>query len=473
MEKSCLWAIAFVAILVCAGEPLFGQACPAAPVKPSTITLEVAPGGSILNKGPLINASGGVFLASGRYKIRASEALFDARLRTGALRDVEFTTCDKLNPDYRFSARELSLLPLNRIHAKRASLFLGKVKVVTLPSVKIAVGRKGYSTDTFPRPGFDENEGFGLAQKLALVDTDRLQLNADVRLTVKRGLEGELDDTWGIDGDLVSLPGRFLTYESLRSSALTMPRTFGRRGCEQQSAGLSFEDGQEVNTGDGRIARLRQFARFSVKQRTYDIRNTGLLVYRQPEIGLSYTAPSLNLTRTCLDSRLEMYPTISVSWGQFREAPGSASLTRRTLIGVVAGVNIVPLGPCTAIQPVVAYTAAAYQGGMFYRTSTYAIDASHILPDGSIASLRYIKRDESGASPFLFDTINIVREFQGAFQARVGSQVVGFVAGYDASTRKIYDWQALLGHHTDCLAFWFTWDNLLKRLSFDVALINL
>ena len=135
--------------------------------------------------------------------------------------------------------------------------------------------------------------------------------------------------------------------------------------------------------------------------------------------------------------------------------------------------NLLPLGPRTAVQPVFAYSAFRYQGGMSYTTSACAIDAGHVFRDGSVVSLRYIKRSQSGESPFLFDTINISREFQGAFQARLGSQVLGFVAGYDADKGGIYDWQVLCGYHTDCLAAWLTWDNLLKRLAFDVALINL
>jgi len=444
--------------LVCLGTASRGAVCPPAPDEPSPVVVEA---GSIQSRGPLVSAAGGVSLLSRKYRIRASELLFDTRSMNGKMSDVVFTTCDKAQPDYRFVARELSLLPHNRIHARGASVFLGKFKVFTLPSVKLAIGRKGVSTDTFPRPGFDKDDGFGISQKLGLIDTERLQVNADVRVTAKRGLEGEVDNTWGIDGDLIGLPGRFLTYESLRSSVLTMPRYFGS------------ETEQTPQTSLLGVARLRQYGRFSLKQRTYDIRNTGLLVYRQPEIGLTYTARSLNLTRKCLDPRLEMYPTINVSWGQFRETPGSTALTNRAAVGVVAGGSLFSLGPRSAIQPLIAYSAAAYQGGMSYRTSAYAIDASHIFSDGSIASLRYIKRNEWGTSPFLFDTINMTSEFQGAFQLRLRSQIIGFVAGFDADTGKTYDWELLYGYHTDCLAAWITWDNLLKRFMFDAALINL
>lgn len=435
--------------------------CPTGLVQPSSVMVEVAPGGTVESRGSLISAKGGVSLLSGRYKVRASEVLVDTRLGTGTMRDAVFTTCDKAVPDYRFQARELSFLPGNRIHARGASLFLGRFKMLTLPSVKVAVGRRGFSTDTFPRPGFDKDDGFGISQKLTLVDTDRLQVGADVRVTAKRGLEGELESVWGVDGDLAALPGRYLTYESLRSSVLTMPRTFGREPYSPAAADTSG------------IARLRQFGRFSLRQRTYDVRNTGLLLYRQPEIGLAYTGSPLNLARTCLDPRLEIYPTVNVSWGRFRETPGAPAFTGRTLLGVVVGGNILPLGPRTAVQPLAAYTVAAYQGGLHYSTFAYALDAGHITPNGSIASVRYIKRDGSGASPFLFDTINIAREFQAAFQLRVGSQVIGFVAGCDADKRKVYDWQGLVGYHTDCLAAWVTYDNLLRRLMFDVALVNL
>jgi len=431
---------------------------PRTPVETHPVIVEAA---SIQSRGSLILAAGGVSFLSNKHRVWASEVAYDTRTMNATMKDVVFTTCDKPRPDYRFVARKLSLLSHNRIHAQGASLFVGQFKVFTLPSVKLAIGGKGVSTDTFPRPSFDKDDGFGIAQKLALVDADRLQVNADVRLTIKRGLEGEVDNTWGIDGNLTGLPGRFLTYDSLRSSALTMPRSFGSE--PEQLARLSTLG----------VARFRQFGRFSLKQRTYDIRNTGLVVYRQPQLGLTYTADALNLTRCELDPRLRIYPQIETSWGRFRETPGAAGLTGRTNVGIVVGANVLPLGRRTALQPVFACSTSSYAGGMSYNTSAYAVDAGHVFPDGSIASLRYIKRNQSGASPFMFDTVQIFREVQGAFQVRIGPGVLGFVAGFDADTGKTYDWEILLGHHTDCIATWFTWHSRLQRFMVDAALINL
>jgi hypothetical protein len=56
---------------------------------------------------------------------------------------------------------------------------------------------------------------------------------------------------------------------------------------------------------------------------------------------------------------------------------------------------------------------------------------------------------------------------------RLGRHVVGFILGYDGDEGKAYDWQALYGYHTDCIAGWITYDSRLARLMFDAALINM
>ena len=278
---------------------------------------------------------------------------------------------------------------------------------------------------------------------------------------MKRGFEGQFDDTWGVDGQLLGLPGRYVSYESMRSSALTMPRVFPSVSCTPEELMPKGE------------AHLRQFATFSLRQRTYDIRNTGLLVYRQPELGARYVGNQFSLGHSELDPRLELYPEMTVSWGRFKEDPGTVGLTDRTNFNVALPVNCLPLGRWTSIQPIFNYSMSNYQGGDAYKTSAFGIDAGKLFPNGSLASIRYIKRNQSGTSPFIFDTVDIFSELQTAFQVRFGRHVAGFILGYDGDEGKAYDWQLLYGYHTDCIATWVTYDSRLARLAFDAALINM
>jgi hypothetical protein len=415
----------------------------------------------IEQSGTIIRATGGLRFLQANKRIEASEGFYDTQTATGELRDAGFTTCEAANPDYRFLARELRFLPNSRVRVRNASFYLGRTKVLTLPVFLFRTGRGVVTRNVFPKPSFDKDDGFGLAQDFKLADSDRFHASADLQVTTKRGLMGSIWTEYGLDGTLGGLPGRFMSYDSLRSSALTMPQIpAGRMPC--------LEDVRPTG-----VARLRQFGRFSLKQRTYDIRNTGLVVYRQPELGLTYVLPHINLTGTELDPRLQLYPQVAVSWGLFRESPGNAVLQSRLRLDIAAGLHAFPMGRYAAVQPMVLYGVSAYGNDDTYRMWGYAVEASRLWPNGATVTARYIKRHESGESPFLFDTVDMFREYQGAFQVPIGRYILGFVAGFNRDVERVYDWEVLCGYRTDCLAGWITFHSLTQRFHVEVAIINL
>ncbi len=314
----------------------------------------------------------------------------------------------------------------------------------------------------FPRPSYDKDDGFGLAQEFRLADTDRFRALADLAFKSKRGLEWQIEYEYSLDGTLAPLPGRFLPNEVQQNSMPVMPMI-----------PISLKRASSEQRDSETMARLRQFGRFSLKQRAYDIRNTGLLVFRQPELGLTYIAPHIDLAGTDLDPRLQLYPQIVVTWGRYKETPGREEFTSRTGVNLAMTANLLSLGRSTAIQPIVVYGVSNYGNDSSYRTWGYGIDFSHLFSSGAIMTARYIKRSDSGKSPFLFDTVDVFKEFQGAFQVPIGKHIVGFVAGLNVDTKKVYDWEALYGYRTDCLAAWVTWHSRLQRISFDAAIINL
>ncbi len=411
--------------------------------------------------GTTIHASGGLFFRQATKRITASEATYDTAAKTGLLTNVSFTTCQGARPDYRITARELRLLPNSRVRARSVSLYLGGFKVITLPFLVTRTGRQSGAHRFFPRPSFDKDDGFSLAQEFRIIDSSRLHTTADLKLTTKRGLEGELRDEYGLDGVLSGFPGRLFNFDSLRNSALEMPRL--PLGCTPTPEDLSTEG----------LARVRQFGRFSLKQRTYDIRNTGLVVYRQPELGIDYIAPHLNPAGSDLDPRLQLYPEVTATWGRFKEVPGSVGFTSRWGATAAIGANVARLGRYAAIQPVLLYGAYHYDTGESYQWWGYGVEASRLFPSGATVTGRYIKRSDSGDSPFLFDTVDVFQEAQAAFQVPFGKHVLGFVEGFDVDRGRTYDWQLLYGYRTDCLAAWVTWRSRLERLSFDIAVTNL
>lgn len=426
--------------------------------QPEKISVEAREWGLLGSK---IWADGNVLFQRGSTRLRASTAEYDYNTRTGTMRDVIFTTCTAKRPDYHLRASEVTLLPNRKLRARNASLYLGNLRVLTLPSIKLRTGGASASTNVFPTPGFNKDEGFTLSQVLRIIDNDQFHTTADIRLTTKDGVQGQLNGEYGIDGNLDHFPGRFLTYDSLRSNVLDLPKQPVGGSCPPEM--LEPTD----------AARLRGFGSFTLKQRTYDIENDNLVVYRQPELGLRYIGRQLNFTKTKLDPRLDIYPEVIASWGHYKEVPSSVGFIDRDQLVATASLNIIPLGPSTTLQPVISHAWSAYSNSDSYQQSAFAVDASHLFVNSSFASIRYIARSQSGVTPFQFDDVDIYHEFQGAFQANFSKHTIGLVLSYDIDNDDFYDWEAVYGWRSDCLASWIRWSNRIQRLSFHVTLINL
>ncbi|MDH7600814.1 MAG: DUF3769 domain-containing protein [Armatimonadota bacterium] len=410
----------------------------------------------------VISASGSVFLRSGAFRIRASEIWFNAKTQQGQLTNATFTTCEKDRPDYYLRARELVLLANKRVRARGVALYVAHWRLLSLPSVTFAVGRRSAASEVFPRPSYDEREGLGVAQQFTVVDTDRWRVVSDLRITTKRGLLGEGESVWGIDGALDPLPERLLTYESLKFSALSVPKGL---------AGRAYDTAELDTRWTG--ARTRLFARFASNQRAFDIRERQLSVSRKPEVGFLYIGSPLTGRTARIDPALQLYPSVAVTWGKYEEDPGSTVLTSRFGLEAAAGISSIPPIRGFAVQPVLAFSKYIYERDNRYSALLWGIDAARTNHNGSSVSLRYLRRSESGKSPFLFDSVHVRSDIQGAFQMTIGRRILGFGVGYDVDKRDVYDWQALLGYHTDCLAVWLVWDNLQRRLMVSGALINL
>lgn len=417
--------------------------------------------GTIQQEGELIRATGDVRFQKGNNRLTALDAYYSVETGTGKLTRATFTTCSNTGtPDYHLVAREVTLLPNNRILGKGVGLYLGNTRVLGLPYIRMNVGGRGTTRNIFPRPGFDREDGYTLSQDFRMVDKDNLRANADLRFTSRSGVQGQVYSVVGLDGDLIDLPGKYLSYDSVRSSALDMPVR-------------SDDDCPKIPGPDPNAARFRGFGTFTLRQRTYDIENRGLVVYRQPEVGVTYLGNPINTTKTSLDPRLEIYPEITASWGRFRESPGMTVYTGRGTLSASVAANIFSLGPRTAVQPFYSHAWSAYGSGDDYRVSSLGLDASHLWRNGSIISGRYIKRNESGVTPFFFDNVDVQQEFQGALQVQTKKHVAGVAIGYNIDLKRVYDWEVMYGWRTDCLVTSARYNQRLKRLSLDIGLINL
>ena len=410
--------------------------------------------------GPKIRARGGLHFLKGNQHITASNVEYDVNSQIGTAQNVIFTTCAYQHPDWRVSASSATLLPNHRLHLRHVSLYAGRTRLLVLPSMNLRTGGRAATAAIFPRPGYNARDGVTLAQTLRLTDTTRSRTTADLKFTTMHSLEGELSSIYGVGGPLTPFPGRYVTYGSMRSKALDVPQQ-PAESCNPQLLRPTSP------------SRLQPFGSFTLRQRTYNADNLGLVVFRQPELGATYIGQQLSTTKHRLDPRIELYPEIVASWGRFKEIPGESDYMTRSQVSLLGSVNAVWLGPNTSIQPIGIATYATYGNGDAFRTWGTGIDVAHITKGGKFYSARYISRTFSGHTPFQFDDIDIAKEVDAAVQTYFGNKVVGVALNYDADNGTLFDWEVLLGQKSDCLGTYVRWDNRFQRFSFDIVLLSM
>lgn len=71
------------------------------------------------------------------------------------------TTCDPANPGYRITATEIEIIPGEELTARGAALWIGSVRVLTLPVLRLSLrrGEEEATARSLPRFGYSTNEG--------------------------------------------------------------------------------------------------------------------------------------------------------------------------------------------------------------------------------------------------------------------------------------------------------------------------
>lgn len=410
--------------------------------------------------GPVLRARGAVTFQKGRLRMTATDLEYDIEKQQGKLHNVSFTTCTNVRPDYHLTAREATLLPNHKLRVNDVALYLGRARVLMLPWMKLRMGGGSATANIFPRLGYDQRDGPTLSQTFRITDTPRSRTHLDLTLTTRHSFQGALRSRYGVGGTLENRPGRYLTYGSMRARALRFP---------QPPVGDC--DPQLLRPAN--VARLQPFGVFTIRQRTYDARSRSLVVYRQPELGVTYAGEQLSVTSKRLDPRIELYPQITLTGGRYKEVPGHDEYLSRYQVAAQAGFNAVWLGPSTTVQPVGAVTYSRYGDGQTFRTWGAGIDVAHVFLNSSIVAARYLSRTSSGSTPFIFDNIDIRQELDLHSMVYFGKNVAGLALTYDAGNGYLFDWAVVVGRRSDCLATYFRWDNRYRRFSMDFTLINM
>ena len=392
----------------------------------------------------------------GNKKLTSDLVQYDIKTGAGNMKNVDITTCTLTRPHYHIHAQSVRLYPNGRMRARKISLYVGENKIITIPVAATNINSNTNNKIILPRPGYDKIEGYSLSQAVPLADSDRLLLLADVRLTSKKGINWDFEGDYGLDGTLDVYKTRRLDYESMRDTALNVHEYTGDT---------------EYQRNPGASA-LRLFVKSTSKERAITVNDTGFTINRRPEVGITYTADPINLTNKQQSSHLAISPTITASWGKFDEASNKKILANRKNLEAACAINVFNISNSASLQPFVLQRWSEYDTGQSFKDFSYGIDYTRIIKKNGLISLRYIRRNPDGETPFEFDDVDVTKELQSAFQFKFNQHIFGFVNSYDLDKGESREWEILYGYSTDCLFNGVVWNGPLKRLSYNFSLLG-
>ncbi len=93
-----------------------------------------------------------------RVYVRSERLRVQRRLVTAT--EATATTCDPARPAYRITAGQIEIRPGDRLTARRASLWVGRFRVLTLPVLTVSLRTAEETARSLPRFGYNTTDGF-------------------------------------------------------------------------------------------------------------------------------------------------------------------------------------------------------------------------------------------------------------------------------------------------------------------------
>jgi len=337
-----------------------------------------------------VSAAGDVCLQRGRERLFADAADYDlddrAGVLTGArgqvqglyfsarslevtpqqmtLSDGSFTTCDAAQPHYRVTAREIVLRPGERVTARRAGLWYGKRRLLTVPHWSQSLRRGQATSPVAPLAGFSRRDGAFAGLRYSLYPAPAVECRLQALYATSRG---------------VRALARVATRHPWGEAALAVSR---RDDLSQPDLGLFAPD-----------ARL-----------------SDLTLDRVPEAAVSLSPVPLGRWVTA---------GARVAAGHYREEPSGISASRGVADLYLRG-RPLPIARGMTASPLFGLRGVRCSGGQDRSAVAYGVilDAQPSRNLGLRAG--YLKRHAHGAGPFSFDALDLSRELSVGVTARLG-----------------------------------------------------
>ena len=343
-----------------------------------------------------------------------------------------FTTCDKEDPHYCLSARELEIEPGKSFVARDISMRLLGSRILTIPKYTADLGPGAQRGMKLPTIGISGEYGAYTAYEFDISDKPRTIGGLDIRLSTRQAFEGGI------------------LYDQLA--------------------------GRPV------------FARLTHRQPFYGGGRPGLLLSRLPELGIRFcsgrAAQSYALLRSPLDlsgatisplqpvrpeRKLNVIAEIGV--GRFTEEPDRVSSDRADL-RAVAWLEPVALDSRTVFSPGVSARFSHYGTGDAYDAFALRLAVARRMGANSFVSLSYITNSVHGGTPFQFDKVELREEIAGKLRVPLGDLTLELGGRYDIRNPGLFDTEISVAQKFHCLEPKITWRSRFKEFSFGIGLVG-
>lgn len=345
----------------------------------------------------------------------------------------KFTSCDHNPPHYYITARELNIIPGDKMIAKEARIVMLGKTLVTLPSYTVSLDIEKKKSTKLPVFGISENNGPYAGYEFNLSNGSETMGGLDVRLSTKHFFQG----------------------------------------------GLLYD----------RIAGKPVFARLTYRQSFFSTTDRFLMVSRLPEVGMRFASSDMQenmlLSRDALDSPRGTFSPLDsmdksgklniiseVGIGRFKEYPTRTNFIRAEARSV-AWLNPIPvIDDKTFISPGASVRFSHYGNGDNYSSLGARLAVARKLGNDTYVSLTYTTHAVSGKTPFEFDRVELPTELTGKIGFSVKGYKLAVGARYDPRTDTIFDSDYSISKVFHCVEPKITWKRQFNDLSFDIGIVG-
>jgi hypothetical protein len=385
------------------------------------------------------------------------------------------TTCDRPRPHYRLTARTITITPNDRIVARHVGVWLLGARLFEVPEVTahIGGGQGDGGPSLLPRFGRDSHDGFYLAKVLPLIQSPRLYVDVDSRLSVKRGLLGGFD-TAAPAGKALQLIGA-LKYRDIASNQRTgftevdrlpeigllwvspppAPRAPRRRPARSRGAHRGGAATPELEAAPVAEPVYRPLAQVGS-----DAEHQPALL-RPPEPGRWYLRAQTTLGyfhQHEADVNSTEVPSLWHGRLDFRATGSRAGLR-------IAGLSL----PVLQL-----FLRQSYYGeGSAYSVVGVGARREWRLTDHWSSGLQSFAHYTSGQTPFQWDQVEIRNELQPAFTYTAGGTTLRWVYRFDLDRSQVFNQVYSIARVFHCVEPRLSYSTRHSQIYLDVRIVGL